>query len=363
MLEWVLAAATVLGTVFAGLQFAGEFRRPKKPLVQPPAAPEPAASADDAADWALARRDDTAESYDVYLANHPKGFFSDQAGAKRAALTSGRVKVVTTVVEGDEDGWTSTPTPRWLKPLDLFADDIEPDNTGPEMVVVPSGSFMMGIANLGETDDDSEQPAHLVTIAKAFAVSRCLITFDEWDAFHATTGARYATGDEGWGRVDRPAIKITWERAKAYVEWLADTTDQPYRLLSEAEWEYCCRAGTDTQYSMGDHISKEQACFGRSRTSPVGNYPPNAFGLHDMHGNVWEWCEDAWHDDYSGATVDGSPWIAAGSARRVLRGGGYDSDADELRSRSRSAATPGTTANTNIGFRVARDLTSDDASP
>ena len=224
------------------------------------------------------------------------------------------------------------------------------------MVIVPAGSFMMGSHEVDASGDESERPAHRVAIAKPFGVSCHLITFDEWDAYHATTGARYATSDEGWGRDNRPAIKITWDRAKAYVAWLAETTGQPYRLLSEAEWEYCCRAGTDAPYSMGDQIPREQACFGRSRTCPTGTYPPNAFGLYDMHGNVWEWCEDAWHDDYVGAPTDGSAWIVGGSSARVLRGGGYDGDAEDLRSRGRSSASPGTTKNINIGFRIARDL-------
>lgn len=113
------------------------------------------------------------------------------------------------------------------------------------------------------------------------------------------------------GRGRRPAINLSWYDAKAYVEWLAGEARQPYRLLSEAEWEYACRAGTTTRHWWGDVTTSENANFGQNvgRTSEVGAYPANPWGLYDIHGNVWEWVEDAWHGSYDGAPDDGGAWV------------------------------------------------------
>jgi formylglycine-generating enzyme required for sulfatase activity len=131
-----------------------------------------------------------------------------------------------------------------------------------------------------------------------------------------------------------------------------------YRLLSEAEWEYCCRAGTATAYSTGDAITAEQANFGGNSngTTPVSKFPPNPWGLRDMHGNVWEWCEDRWHEDYSGnPPSDGSVWRSEDQSFRVLRGGSWGSNPENLRSADRYGGLPDYRDNL-VGFRVARTL-------
>ena len=138
-------------------------------------------------------------------------------------------------------------------------------------------------------------------------------------------------------------------------------TGADYRLLSEAEWEYCCRAGTDTEYHTGDAITKSQARFNADRTTTVGHYAPNAFGMYDMHGNVYQWCSDHWHDTYDGAPLSGSPWLANGIRDRIVRGGSFLDEEDEkgrpwyLRSRVRWGEQPEARKN-YVGFRVARDL-------
>jgi formylglycine-generating enzyme required for sulfatase activity len=152
-------------------------------------------------------------------------------------------------------------------------------------------------------------------------------------------------------------INVEWEDAKSFVVWLSVQTGQSYRLLSEAEWEYACRAGTTTRYWWGDEITPESANYRKneSKTSEVGSYPANPFGLYDMHGNVWERVEDRWHDSYDGAPDDGSAWTAGNDPRRVLRGGCWDYHPQDLRSALRYGYYTNSRVN-YIGFRVARTL-------
>jgi formylglycine-generating enzyme required for sulfatase activity len=248
---------------------------------------------------------------------------------------------------------------RALKPGDSFR---ECAKDCPEMVVVPAGEFMMG-SRADERDHYSnEDPLHRVTIARPLAVSKFEVTFKQWDACVAV-GACAHVPDSNMGRETRPLINVSWDDVQQYVAWFSKMTDRPYRLLSEAEWEYAARAGTTTAYSWGDEIGKNNAnCNGcgsewDSRgTAPVGSFAPNQFGLYDMHGNVWEWVEDCLHTNYEGAPKDGSAWIAQGDCNnRVIRGGSWIGYAVGLRSALRfwfSADDHGT----DLGFRVARTL-------
>jgi formylglycine-generating enzyme required for sulfatase activity len=235
-----------------------------------------------------------------------------------------------------------------LRPGRVFRDC---SNVCPEMVVLPAGSFTMG-----SNDYDSEMPPHTVTIQRPFAVGKFEVTFAEWDACVADGGCRHRPGDQGWGRGRRPVIYVSWNDAKEYVAWLSRKTGKTYRLLSEAEWEYAARAGTTTRYAFGDTISESQAQFSAGKTVEVGSFPPNRFGLHDMHGNVWEWVEDSWHSDYNGAPLDGSMWTGGNMSLRVLRGGSWlYIDPGSLRSAIRSRYRPGI-RDSVVGFRVARTL-------
>jgi formylglycine-generating enzyme required for sulfatase activity len=222
----------------------------------------------------------------------------------------------------------------------------------PEMIVVPGGAFLMGSPD-GEYGD-SEHPQHQVIIARPFAVGRFPVTFEEWDA--ARFPKKHKPSAERWGRGRRPVINVSWHDAQLYVGWLSRETHKCYRLLSEAEWEYCCRAGTATAYSFGDTIDEKLAQFSSSKTAEVGRFPANAWGLHDMHGNVWEWCEDNWHKDYRGdPPADGSAWGGGDESLRVLRGGSWSGIPQYLRSANRSRNQPGH-LNDSVGFRVARTL-------
>ena len=230
----------------------------------------------------------------------------------------------------------------------------------PEMVVVPSGSFTMGSLS-SERDRDDEGPRHVVRIGYRFAVGVYEVTFSEWDACANAGGCGgYVPDDEGWGRGDRPVINVSWKDVQSYVRWLSGKTGHNYGLLSEAEWEYVARAGTETAYSWGDNIGRNRAnCDGcgsrwdNEQTAPVGAFYANAWGVHDMHGNVWEWVEDCYTDSYVGAPTDGSAWASEACGARVLRGGSWVSIPRVLRSANRNWVTSGNRVS-DYGFRVAR---------
>jgi len=156
-------------------------------------------------------------------------------------------------------------------------------------------------------------------------------------------------------------INVSWEDTKAYASWLSQKTRKAYRLLNEAEWEYCCRAGTITKFAFGDTVTPQQAQFSQSvwagakRTVEVGSFPPNAWGLYEMHGNVWEWCEDNWHSSYDGAPNDGSIWAGGDLPLRVLRGGSSGNHPNALSSACRHRYLS-TVRDFNAGFRLRRTL-------
>jgi formylglycine-generating enzyme required for sulfatase activity len=272
-------------------------------------------------------------------------------------------------------GSGSAARPTTLKAGDVFRDF----DDGPELVVIPPGRFMMGtddaeIARLckeyGVDYFKWEAPQHEVGIAQPFAAGRFAVTFEQWDAFAAATNG-HKPADQGWGRGRRPAINVSWNDAQAYVQWLAKKTGQPYRLLSEAEWEYAARAGSKTAFWWGDTISTGQANYDgnytyggggkgeyRQKTVPVDSFEPNAFGLYQVHGNVWEWVEDCFNDSYKDAPNDGSVKATEGCVYRVLRGGSWVNLPRNLRAAVRIRLTPANRYNYLSGFRVARSVSS-----
>ena len=256
----------------------------------------------------------------------------------------------------------------------------------PEMVVVPSGSYMMGSPESEAEREDDEGPRHRVRIAKPFAVGVYEVTRVEFGRFvretgHSTSNAcwTYEGGKweerSGWSwrtpgfnqAESHPVVCVSWEDAQAYVRWLSGETGEAYRLLSESEWEYVARAGTTGPFHFGATLSTAQANYDgnytygsgrkgryRERTEPVGSFPANAYGVHDVHGNVWEWVEDCWHDGYGGAPGDGRAWtVGRDCSRRVLRGGSWDYSPGGVRSAYRFRFPSGFRVN-DVGFRVAR---------
>ena len=224
--------------------------------------------------------------------------------------------------------------------------------------LIPKGSFQMG-----SNKYDMEKPVHTVTFAQAFYMSQTEITFAQYSEYAQQSG-KTIPDDENWGRDNRPVINVSWNDTQGYSEWLSKELGQSCRLPTEAEWEYAARAGSTTHYAWGDEVGKNNAncrdCgsewYGK-QTAPVGSFRPNAFGLYDMHGNVWEWVQDRWHDNYQEAPIDGSAWGAGENQNRVLRGGSRDDFADILRSAYRFGNFPDS-RDDNIGFRVVCGLPS-----
>jgi formylglycine-generating enzyme required for sulfatase activity len=248
-----------------------------------------------------------------------------------------------------------------LKPGAAFQ---ECANDCPEMIVVPAGNFMMGSPATEKGRFDDEGPQHQVTIAQPFAVSKFDVTFAGWDACVSVGGCPQEgrASDAAWGRGTQPVIYVSWDDAQAYVAWLSRMTGKTYRLLTEAEWEYAARAASTTAYFWGDEIGKGNAncndCgsqWDNRQTSPVGSFKPNAFGLYDMGGNVWQWVQDCYHRKYDGAPPDGLAWTSGDCSRRVVRGGSWVNDPQELRSANRLSLTTDSRSDF-LGFRVGRTL-------
>jgi formylglycine-generating enzyme required for sulfatase activity len=249
---------------------------------------------------------------------------------------------------------------------------------GMEFVYVPAGNFMMGSADAAvqtaykqaqiDVGADHaklewftrEQPRHRVAIRKGFYMGRYEVTQAQWQAVTGNNPSNFKGCDQC------PVEQVSWNDAQEFIRKLnAVNDDFTYSLPSEAQWEYACRAGTTTEFAFGNSLSSGPANFdgnypydgaakgvNREKTTPVGSFRPNAWGLYDMHGNVWEWCEDVWHENYNGAPADGSAWLSGGDSNyRVDRGGSWDFHGDALRSAYRFKAKPDVRVS-NSGLRV-----------
>ena len=244
-----------------------------------------------------------------------------------------------------------------------------------EMVMIPGGSFMMGSPETEEDSNDYERPQHQVTI-KAFCLGKYQVTQAQWKAVAAfpqvnrelkPDPSRFK-GDGSTSLTNhRPVEKVSWEDAVEFCDRLSRHTKRQYRLPSEAEWEYACRAGTTTPFHFGETITTDLANYNgkstygdgveginRGETTEVGSFGvANNFGLYDMHGNVWEWCKDSWHSNYKGAPTDGSAWLdnEESSNRKLLRGGSWSNNPGNCRSASRYTDDLDD-YNYTVGFRV-----------
>ena len=264
-----------------------------------------------------------------------------------------------------------TATDVWALPQSLkmgvpFRDRLRDGTEGPEMVVIPAGQFLMGspASELKRYDNERQ---HEVTIEQAFALGQYAVTFEEYDRYCRATGSEIPD-DEDWGRGRRPVINVNWFDAMAYAEWLSEQTGQAYRLPSEAEWEYACRSGTTTPFHFGETISTAQANYNgdytygrgakgeyRRKTLPVGSFPANPWGLHDMHGNVWEWTGSEYDENYQGAEQRLLNRDAPDVHRRAVRGGSWVNGPWRLRSAFRDFYTAAF-RDDELGFRLARSL-------
>ncbi|MEM9273235.1 MAG: formylglycine-generating enzyme family protein [Cyanobacteria bacterium P01_F01_bin.143] len=229
------------------------------------------------------------------------------------------------------------------KTFESFTEDLG-NSINLEMVAIPSGTFIMGSPE-GEGYSD-EKPQHEVTV-QAFYMGKYPITQAQYQEIMSANPAQLK------GDYQRPVECVTWDNAIEFCKQLSKQTGKKYRLPTEAEWEYACRSGTTSRYYFGGYITEQQANYEGSpyKTTTVGKYPSNDFGLYDMHGNVWEWCEDDWHENYENAPTDGHAWLSQESNRKIMRGGSWNNVARTCRSAYRHKQSYDFRFN-DIGFRV-----------
>lgn len=254
-----------------------------------------------------------------------------------------------------------------------FRDPMRGGGQGPWMIVIPEGEFWMGAPNTEPGGNGSEKPRQKVRV-ESFASGVFEVTFDEyWDCVIVGACTRTPANPKAWPTMGLPVFNVDWNGAQQYVRWLQEQTGQNYRLLSEAEWEYAARAHSRTAFYFGNFPSPALATYNaaapyeglgngsRARMpSKVGAHPPNAFGLYDMHGNLYEWVQDCWHDDYWERPLNGSPWESGGDCgRRVIRGGSWFSGPYEMRAAARRGESRHRKS-LAVGFRVARDVSADE---
>ena len=248
------------------------------------------------------------------------------------------------------------------------------DKVGMQMMLILGGEFTMGAPEKELDSSDSERPQHEVTVP-TFFMGKYPVTQEQWQAIIGNNPSKYK-GEK------LPVEKVTWNDAKNFCNALSERTARIYRLPSEAEWEYACRAGTKTPFHFGETISTDLANYRgtnweiedktypgnygkgelgifRKKTTEVGSFPPNYYGLCDMHGNVWEWCEDDWHRNYKDAPNNGSAWIEENNSIKVIRSGSWDSNPVNCRSANRfSVFNPVSVIDFEIGFRVVCEVSS-----
>jgi len=235
----------------------------------------------------------------------------------------------------------------------------------PVMVTLPRGTFMMGSVD-GNDLGHEELPIHPVQIGYTLAVAKYAVTFSQWDACVRDGGCNgYVPNDHGWGRGNLPVVNVSWTDAQSYVAWLDKKTGKHYRLLTEAEREYAARAGTHTRFYTGDDISEAQASYNQDyrgrKPLQVGSFPPNQWGLYDMHGNAEEWVEDCYHTNYENAPNNGSAWSADDCKFHVVRNGSWAEGSHGLSRASARGSAVSNFRSKYLGFRVA--LTVDPSAP
>jgi formylglycine-generating enzyme required for sulfatase activity len=332
---WIIGGAAGIGTVLAISRLASETPE------QVPSPPEPTATPESISPSPTTTPDPAAGGPSLTAAD----------------FMPSEVEVVTVNAKGEIAN-------RETKQAQVFKQSI--GATILELVAIPGGTFTMGSPGDEKGRSDNEGPQHQVTVP-AFLMGKYQVTQAQWRAVaNLPKVDRDLNPDPSLFNGDnRPVEQVSWDDAVEFCKRLSKAAGRGFRLASEAEWEYACRAGTDTPFHFGPTITPDLANYNgnrtygqgpkgiyRGQTTEVGSFPANAFGLYDMHGNVWEWCLDHWHDNYRGAPTDGRAWTTGGdSSRRLLRGGSWVNDPDGCRSAYRSRFTPGRRLD-YLGFRV-----------
>ena len=349
--------------------------------VEPPKV-APARLSEAAEAWAAAERTTSVAALEAFVVRYQDTFYAELARARITELKAQQPALQQTgkpapsaeqktgSLAQEKAGLSNLPPSRPVRPLSAAEerelkprDQFKECQECPQMVLLPAGEFLMG-SPAGEADrSNNEDPRRKVTVARPFAVGKFEVTFAEWEGCINQGGCRHRPNNEGWGSGTRPVIHVSWDDiTREYLPWLSRKTGKAYRLLTEAEWEYAARSGTTTTYHWGNEIGASNAnCSGcgspwdGQKTAPVGSFRPNAFGLHDMHGNVWEWVQDCYRDTYANAAPDGAAALSLDGCSRVLRGGSWLGAPRVLRSAVRGGYQPDFRFG-NGGFRVARSL-------
>ena len=337
--------------------------------------------------WESIKDSTYAGDYEAYLKTYPNGRFAPLAQARLARL---RAAASATVPGKAPAAPAQAPSSPYVRPAPAPAapaapapaqppaaaskappaavtEPVRPASPGaheikdcaacPTLVAIAPGSFMMGT----NSDDPSERPVHRVTIGHPFALAKYVVTVAQWNACVAAGACARLAGDNGTSP-NAPVHDVSWDDAQQYAAWLTKVTGKPYRLPTEAEWEYAARAGTTTRYWWGDDMRTGNAnckdCGQPWRVdapADVGTFAANPFGLYDMTGGVWEWVSDCWHNSYKNAPADGRSWDEPYCQSRVIRGGSWRDGATYMLSATRFKYDSGVRYTAN-GFRVARDL-------
>ncbi|APA89249.1 SUMF1/EgtB/PvdO family nonheme iron enzyme [Paraburkholderia sprentiae WSM5005] len=323
--------------------------------------------------WESIKDSNYPADYEAYLKAYPNGRFATLAHARidRLRAAASTPAVSSTPAAAPPPHPAAAPSPSPTPPASAAAAPLaqktvaHPPTAGelrdcascPIMVVVPAGSFAMG----SNTDDPSEKPVHRVSIGAPFAIGKFPVTVEQWNACVAANACQKLTPQSNSNKA-APARDLSWDDAQQYVKWLAKSTGKPYRLPTEAEWEYADRAGTTTAYWWGEQMRKGNAnckdCgdpWHKEGPENVGTFAANPLGLYDMNGGVWEWTADCWHNSYQGAPVDGHVWDSPGCEMRVIRGGSWREGGDYMLSATRFKYSAGVRQSQD-GFRVVKDL-------
>ena len=327
--------------------------------------------------------------YEAYLQAYPNGRFATLAHARIAQLREATPKAETPAAEkpaerpraAEKKAVPQPPPPKReteqakpppsvapsapqaekpsekLPPKTIATQEVKDCPGCPVLIALPAGAFTMG----SNTSDPSEKPAHQVSIAKPFAIGKYEVTVEQWDACVQASACSRITIDGNLSKTS-PVRDVSWDDAQQYAQWLAKTTGKPYRLPTEAEWEYAARGGTSTRYWWGEQMRSGMAnCKGcgdpwqKEGPVNVGSFPANPFGIHDVNGSVWEWVADCWHNSYKGAPADGNAWDEPNCRARVIRGGSWREEASYMPSSTRFKYDASVRHSQN-GFRVARAM-------
>jgi formylglycine-generating enzyme required for sulfatase activity len=317
--------------------------------------------------WETIKNSTDPEDFKAYLEQYPKGKFTALAKNRLKTLEASQPKPAATPNAAEQTTPTNTSGTN-NKPNNSSGGNTTGSRTpaalphtrtnqvGIEFILLPAGRFMMGSTN----SRADEKPVHQVTISQPFYIGIYEVTQPQWQSVMGNNPSYFKAC------ANCPVEQVSWDDAQNFINKLNENNDGfRYCLPTEAEWEYACRAGTTTEFSFGNSLSSDQANFHgnypyggaakgvyRQKTTAVGSFAPNAFGLYDMHGNVWEWCQDWYHPTYDGAPGDGSAWLSGGEKYRVLRGGSWSGAAAFLRSANRLVLDPPGDRYYTFGFRL-----------